>query len=89
MPSERKNVCYLNATKNWFRMDILRGDIKTDGTKSKRFFTIDDPKKISNKSTWTYKSGEKGGVYKIKLDKDFDIDYIKFLIKQKYNSIIS
>ena len=60
-----------------------------DGTKSKGYFTIDDPKKISKTKSWTWKSGAKGVVYEIRLDKNFDIDYIKFLIKQKYNSIIN
>ena len=68
---------------------MKKQEIRLGGRKSKGFFTIDDPKKISKAATWTWKSGVKGAVYKIKLDKDFDIDYIKFLIKQKYNSIIS
>ena len=85
----RKGVAYLNVQKNGFKMHIRRGHIMNDGTKSKGYFTIDDPKKISKTKSWTWKSGAKGVVYEIRLDKNFDIDYIKFLIKQKYNSIIN
>ena len=68
-------------------MTFKRGNINTDGSKSKNYFTLDDPKKISNKGSWTWKSGAKGNVYKIIINKEIDIDYIMFLIKQKYKNI--
>ena len=57
---------------------------------SESFFTIDDPKKLSIERTSKFKSGalQPGYRFNIKFS-DFDVDYMKFLIKQKYNSIIS
>ena len=66
-----------------------RGNTKTDGTKSKNFFNIDDPKQISNPSQWTWKDGTKGNIYKIRFDNKLDINYLMFLVKQKYDSLNS
>ena len=82
-----KTICFFNFQKNKIRMDFNRGNIKTDGTISKNFFTLDDPKKISIEGSWEWKDGTKGNVYKISLNKNFDVDYVKFLIKQKYNNL--
>ena len=46
-----------------------------------------DPKKISKEDSWTWKNGTQGTVYKTHLDKGFDIDYVKFLIKQKVKNL--
>lgn len=83
-----KTVCYFNFQKSKIRMDFVRGNIKADGSKSKNFFNLDDPKSISLEGSWEWKNGTKGNVYKVPLDKNFDVDYVKFLIKQKYNSLI-
>jgi len=83
-----KTVCYFNFQKSKIRMDFVRGNIKPDGSKSKNFFTLDDPKNISLEGSWEWKNGTKGNVYKVPLDKNFDVDYVKFLIKQKYNSLL-
>ncbi|MDC1180353.1 hypothetical protein OAT55_03800 [Flavobacteriaceae bacterium] len=83
-----KTICYFNLQKNKIRLDFNRGNIKTDGTISKNFFTLDDPKEISVEGSWEWKDGTKGNVYKISLNKNFDVDYVKFLIKQKYNSFL-
>jgi hypothetical protein len=48
---------------------------------------LDDPKGISEEDSWEWKSGTKGTVYKIKFDKNINIDYLVFLIKQKYDSL--
>ena len=60
-----------------------------DGSGTKNYFDIDDPKGISKESSWEWKTGTKGTVYKISILKDTDIDYIMFLIKQKYKNIIN
>ena len=80
-----KTICYFNFKKTKINMEFVRGTIKTDGSKSKDFFSLDDPKGISKESSWEWKNGNKGCVYIVYLDKSFDIDYINFLIKQKYN----
>ena len=82
-----KTVCYFNFQKDKIRMDFQRGNMKTDGSKSKNFFTLDDPKQISKESSWKWKNGNTGHTYKVPLNKNFDVDYVKFLIKQKYNNL--
>jgi hypothetical protein len=46
-------------------------------------------KNISKESSWEWKSGTKGTMYKIPITKDIEIDYLMFLIKQKYNSLLN
>ena len=82
-----KTVCYFNFQKDKIRMDFQRGNMKTDGSKSKNFFTLDDPKQISKEGSWKWKNGNTGHTYKVPLNKNFDVDYVKFLIKQKYNNL--
>jgi hypothetical protein len=84
---ESKNVCFCNFRKNYILIEILRGNVNPDGTKSKNFFNLDDPKGISEEGSWEWKSGVKGNLYKIKFNKDTDLDYLMFLINQKVKSI--
>jgi len=83
----KKTVSYFIFRKDKIVMEFVRGNILTDGSKSKNYFVIDDPKEISVEGTWTYKNGVQGGIYKIPLDKDSDVEYFMFLIKQKYKNI--
>ena len=82
-----KTVAYFNFQKKGIRVDFSRGNIYTDGRTSKNYFILDDPKKIAKEDSWTWKSGNKGTVYKVSIFKDTDIDYIMFLIKQKYKNL--
>jgi RecB family endonuclease NucS len=84
---ENKKISYFNFRKNYISIEMLRGNVNPDGSKSKKYFTLDDPKKISEEGSWEWKSGTKGTIYKIKFDKNVNIDYIMFLIKQKYDSL--
>lgn len=52
-----------------------------------KFFNLDDPKNLAEERSWEWKSGVKGNVYVIKFDLKTDIDYIMFLLKQKYKSL--
>lgn len=83
-----KTVCYFNFMKKGIRIDILRGNINPDGSKSKNYFDIDDPKGISTEGSWEWKSGTMGTLYRIYFDENSDIDYTMFLINQKYNQLI-
>jgi RecB family endonuclease NucS len=83
-----KTVCYFNFMKKGIRIDILRGNINPDGSKSKNYFDIDDPKGISTEGSWEWKSGTLGTLYRIYFDENSDIDYTMFLINQKYNQLI-
>jgi hypothetical protein len=82
-----KTVCYFNFVKKGIRIDVLRGNVNSDGSKSKNYFDIDDPKGISSEGSWEWKSGTKGTLYRIYFDEKSDIDYIMFLLKQKYNDL--
>ena len=84
-----KTISYFLFRKDKIQMEFVRGNIMTDGSKSKNYFVIDDPKRISVEGTWTYKNGVQGGIYKIPLDKDSDVEYFMFLIKQKYKIIVN
>jgi hypothetical protein len=84
---ENKMICYCNFRKHHITIGIGRGNVNTDGTKSKNYFTLDDPKGISEEGSWEWKSGVKGNVYRIKFDRNTDLDYIMFLLNQKIKSI--
>ena len=85
----KKTICYFNFQKTKIRMDFSRGNIRPDGTKSKNFFSLDDPKEMSLEKSWEWKNGTQGCVYQVFLDKNHDLDYVMFLIKQKYNNLSS
>ncbi|MDA8866269.1 DUF5655 domain-containing protein [Porticoccaceae bacterium] len=80
-------VCFIHFRKKEFRIDILRGNTKDDGEYSKGFFNIDDPKGMTGNRSWNWKSGAQGHVYTIDLKDESDLDYVMFLLKQKYNSM--
>ena len=82
-----KSIAYLNFRQSNISIDIQRGNLNTDGTKSRNFFNLDDPKKLAEERFWEWKSGTKGNVYVIKYDKNTDLDYTMFLLKQKYKSV--
>lgn len=84
---ETKNVCYCVFRKNYISIELGRGNINPDGSKSKNFFTLDDPKGFSEEGSWEWKSGVKGNIYRIKLDRNSDLDYLMFLINQKVKLI--
>jgi hypothetical protein len=84
---ETKNICFCNFRKNYISIEILRGNVNPDGTKSKNFFNLDDPKGISEEGSWEWKSGVKGNLYKIRFNNNSDLDYLMFLINQKVKSM--
>jgi len=73
--------------KNHLSIDFSRGQISPDGQKSKNFFTIDDPKEMLEAKSWTHKNGRMGNSYVMKLSKASDLEYAKYLIKQKYDTL--
>ncbi len=81
-------VCYVNFRKHHLVVEFVRGNEKTDGTFSKGFFTLDDPKEVCDEKSYTYKDGVKGHTYSFKLEKSDQLDYAMLLIKQKYKSIL-
>ena len=86
----KKNNTLITAIrmyKTHLTLDISRGEISTDGKSSKNFFTADDPKEMFQERNWTYKNGVKGNAYLVKISKKEQMEYIKFLVKQKYDSL--
>ena len=83
-----KSVAYINFRKSNLSIEVPRGNLNPDGTTSKNFFNLDDPKNLAKERTWEWKNGTKGNVYIINFDKQTDMDYTMFLLKQKYRSLI-
>jgi len=80
-------VSYINFFKNSLRFDLVKGNIKQDGGKSKGFFNLDDPKKVSKVVQIKFKSGVKREFYNIKISGKEEVGYLIMLLKQKYNSL--
>ena len=85
--SEATMVCYLKFRKNQINVGIRRGYEKVNGVFSSNFFTLDDPKKLAQEKSWTQKSGDVGMSYSIPFKSSESIDYVMFLIKQKYEAL--
>ena len=84
---ESTAVCYIQFRKKELRVEILRGNRRPDGDESKGFFTLDDPKTLAKERSWKWKSGTTGHVYIIKFAKPEQIEYVSYLLKQKYESL--
>lgn len=82
-----KTILYLRFQKSKMKIRIIRGVHNPDGYKGENYFTIDDPKNVTTKTQRTLNNGSTQKFYEITVDNDFDIDYLMFLIKQKYNNI--
>ena len=78
--------CYF--LKGHIHINIKRGDIKQDGSKSKGFFTLNDPKNICVEAEYTIKkNGINGKYHRIVIEETTDIDYVYSLILQKYYTL--
>jgi len=73
--------------KNHIFIDIKRGDIRPNGIRSKGFLEMEDPKGMSEERSWTLKTGVIGNSYVIKFSKESDLDYVVYLLNQKYESV--
>ena len=62
-----KTIAYFNFQKNGIRLDFSRGVLRTDGNKSKNYFTLDDPKKLPKKFLGPGKEELKGMYIKFQL----------------------
>ena len=82
-----KLVTVVRFFQNKLELDVNRGNIKLDKSKSKGFFSFDDAKKICKEKSWKYKSGIIGNSYGITLSNLEEIDYIIYLLRQKYDSL--
>ena len=73
--------------KNHITIGMGRGNVNPDGTKSKNYFDIDDPKGITEEGSWEWKTGVKGHYYNITLDEKTDTEYLMYLLSQKYQAL--
>lgn len=80
-------ICFIHFTKRCFKINILRGNVNSDGAASKTFFVLDDPKKLASEYSWNRKNGHRGHEYRLELKQSKDIDYVMFLLEQKYKSL--
>lgn len=80
-------VCYIHFRKKELRIHVLRGNTKENGEHSKGFFDVDDPKGMTGSRSWKWKSGQQGHEYTISLKDLSDVDYVMFLLEQKYSSM--
>ena len=80
-------LIYVRFRKKELSCELNRGNINEDGTRSKTFFEIDDPKQVTSVRTWNWKSGTVGGVYNFSINSLEQIDYRMYLIKQKYENM--
>ena len=82
-----KNITAVRFMRNKLDLDIARGNIFLDGSRSKSFFSFDDAKNICMERSWTYKDGKVGNSYGITLSKSDEIDYVIYLLNQKYETL--
>jgi predicted transport protein len=87
--SSFSTICYIKFRKTKMLFDIIRGVHNPDGFKSNNYFTLDDPKKIAIDKSRILNNGTTQKSYRISIDVNSDLDYLMFLIKQKYNSLVN
>jgi hypothetical protein len=80
-------ITFMYIHKNSIRADILRGNRTEAGEKSKGFFNLDDPKGLANERDWTWKDGKTGHSYLISITEIEQLDYVLYLLNQKYESL--
>ena len=80
-------ICYIYFYRKELTLSIVQGNKKDTGKKSKGFFTVDDPKGMVEEKVWNRSLGETRHEYYVKLKQLEDIDYVMFLLEQKYNSM--
>tara|TARA_X000001036_G_scaffold434351_1_gene473578 strand:- start:1213 stop:2175 length:963 start_codon:yes stop_codon:yes gene_type:complete len=88
---DNKVVSYIHFKNGIIVFHVIRGNIYPDKSKSKTWFELDDPKKMSKVISRNF-TGRDGVVYKheyykIPFSNINDLDHILLLIKQKYNSL--
>ena len=84
----RKTIAYFNTRTEGFKVHIIRGFIREDGSETKNFLTLDDPKKMAKEITWKYLNDSQLA-YEIFFNKSTDSDYLLFLMKQQIKKMSS
>ncbi len=84
---DNATICFIKFRKKALRIRVRRGRRKKAGKTSKGFFTVDDPKGLTKERLSEEKSGTTIHFYLISLEKPEEMDYVMFLLEQKYNSM--
>lgn len=84
---KEKVIGYAHFKKNMLEFHFTRGNIYKDGSKSKGYFTLDDPKNIADEGVVNWSSGDKRYYYIVKISSENDLEYLIWLFKQKAKSI--
>lgn len=77
-------LIYIRFRKNELNCELLRGNVYPGGVVRGKFFELDDPKGVTSVRTWNWKSGVSGSVYTFPLKSLDQLDYVMYLVKQKY-----
>lgn len=80
-------ICYVYFRKNSLMISIVRGTLYPDGSKSKNYIDIDDPKGVGTAKEFTWRNGNKGHEYQFSISTPKDVEHATLLLKQKYDSI--
>lgn len=82
-----KTISYSYFRKNHINFSFLRGSLNLDSSQSKNFFTMDDPKGVLSEKNRELNTGRTQVSYWVNVDESFDLNYLYFLFKQKYNDL--
>lgn len=84
----KKTITYFNSRSDGFKVHIVRGFVREDGSETKNFLTLDDPKKMAKEISWKYLNDTQLA-YEIVFNQNTDADYLFFLMKQQIKKLIS
>ena len=84
---ENTAVCFIHFRTKRLKINILRGNVNKNGEYAEGFFTLDDPKEMASDRSWIRQYGSQGHEYTIGLQDLSDLDYVMFLLEQKYNAL--
>ena len=82
-----KTISYTHFRKNHINFSFLRGSLNLDSSQSKNFFTMDDPKGVLSEKNRELNTGRTQVSYWVNIEDSFDLNYLFFLLKQKYNDL--
>lgn len=80
-------LIYVRFKKKAFRCDLVRGNEYSDGSRTKKFFALHDPKQVARIFSWNLKPGVKRSHYYFSISSKDDLDYCMNLVKQKYEAL--
>ena len=79
-------VCSIKFRKKKISIEFVRGNRKKDRSKTKGFFTFDDPKKRAKVIEQKHVD-DRRFYYELFLSNSNELDYIMFLVEQKFNTL--